>query len=169
MEWSKERYGDPPIVRLFAASGTLGVQPTPGGSMPTNTGNTTPAKSTQAKPVETTDTQNPATHDVPATASNLVNQANPTGATGVSTGQVGDPEVIQGQEHVLGDDPRRIAATQGGFHDSLSGRQVTADGKYADGTDGEVPKHRIVANDWPNDREKLDDPSQRAGNDAPSK
>jgi hypothetical protein len=139
----------------------LVFQPTPGGSMGT-TGNT-PAKSTPAK-VETTDSGNP------DTAANVANQANPTGATDVSTGKVGDDKPIVGQEHVLGDDPRRIAHAQGGFHDSLSGRQVDKDGNFTGGNggDGPIPKHRIVANDWAADREKLDDPSKREGNNAPS-
>jgi hypothetical protein len=37
-----------------------------------------------------------------------------------------------------------------GYHDSISGRPVTADGRFVDSTDETpVEPHRIVANDWP--------------------
>lgn len=37
-----------------------------------------------------------------------------------------------------------------GYHDSLSGRAVHADGSFIDAAEGEepVPAHRIVGNDW---------------------
>ncbi len=106
-----------------------------------------------------------------ATSAPLANDANPTGEQDVSTGPVGDSQVIDAQEHVLGDDPRRVKAqTEGGYHDSLTGRPVDKSGNFQDlsipGSEGPVPQHRIVANDWPNDREKIDDPAKRAGNEA---
>ena len=83
----------------------------------------------------------------------LANKANPTGDPAANTGPVGDREVIDAQEHVLGDDPRRVAASQGGYHDSLSGRPVDADGYVKDNVgEGPIPEHRIVANDWPGNR-----------------
>lgn len=71
-----------------------------------------------------------------------------------TTGPVGTPEVIDAQEHVLGDDPRRVEAqTKGGYHDSLTGRPIDENGHFTDtkikGGEGPVPSHRIVANDWP--------------------
>lgn len=101
------------------------------------------------------------------------NEANPTGAAGVSTGKVGDDQVIDGQEHVLGDDPRRIAGqTEGGYHDALTGRPINSAGYFTDsqtiGSEGPVPQHRIVANDWPNEREQIGDKNDREGNDAPA-
>lgn len=101
----------------------------------------------------------------------LESKANPEGKQDVSTGQVGDPEFIDGQEHVLGDDPRRIKAqTDGGYHDSLTGRPVNENGHFTDsttpGSEGPIPAHRIVANDWPQNREKIDDPAKREGNTA---
>lgn len=46
------------------------------------------------------------------------------------------------------------------YHDSLSGRPVTAEGYYTDVTgavdNGPVPAHRIVANDWAERREERD-------------
>lgn len=101
----------------------------------------------------------------------LVNEANPQGQQDVTTGPVGDAEVIDAQEHVLGDDPRRVKAqTEGGFHDSLTGRSVDSNGYFTDtaikGGEGPVPQHRIVANDWPNRQEKIDDSAKREGNEA---
>lgn len=100
----------------------------------------------------------------------LANAANPSGQQGVSTGPVGDNQVIDAQEHVLGDDPRRVQAqTEGGYHDSLSGRPVDESGEFTEASEkgnGPIPKHRIVANDWPTNREKIDDPAKREGNEA---
>jgi hypothetical protein len=97
-------------------------------------------------------------------------QANPKGDMNKSTGDVGDREVIDAQEHVLGDDPRRIAHAEGGYHDSLSGRPVNEHGHFTDtdtvGSEGPVPSHRIVANNWPQEREKINDPAKRKGNTA---
>jgi hypothetical protein len=95
----------------------------------------------------------------------LETDANPTGNPAASAGAVGDSQVIDAQEHVLGDDPRRVQAQlEGGYHDSLSGRPVDADGSFTDGgTDGPIPKHRIVANNWPQERERIDDPAKREG------
>jgi hypothetical protein len=98
------------------------------------------------------------------------NAANPEGKPDVSTGPVGDTDVIDAQEHVLGDDPRRVKAQlEGGFHDSLTGAPVDAEGNFVEASragQGPVPKHRIVADAWPTEREKLDDPAQRLGNEA---
>ncbi len=97
------------------------------------------------------------------------NDANPEGRPDVSTGPVGDSEVIDAQEHVLGDDPRRVQAqTAGGHHDSISGRPVTAEGEFTDRSDGDgpIPPHRIVSDSWPTDREKIDSPAKREGNEA---
>lgn len=100
----------------------------------------------------------------------LESGANPEGKKDVSTGPVGDSEVIDGQEHVLGDDPRRVAHHAGGFHDSLTGRPIDEKGMFTDstipGSEGPVPKHRIVANNWPQEREKMDDSQKRIGNKA---
>jgi hypothetical protein len=107
-----------------------------------------------------------------STTAALANEANPTGAADVSTGKVGDDKVIQGQEHVLGDDPRRVAAQVGGFHDSLSGRQIDKDGNFLEGNldDGNpVPEHRRVANNWPADQAALGNKNEREGNTAPAK
>lgn len=95
----------------------------------------------------------------------LVNAANPEGKTNVSTGPQGPDEVVAGAEHVLGDDPRRVKLA---YHDSQSGRAVDADGNFLDGVDGEgpIPKHRVVADDWPTRLEKHDDPRNRKGNEA---
>jgi hypothetical protein len=61
----------------------------------------------------------------------------------------GPAEVIEAAEHVIGTDPRRTAEGEAGYHDSLSGRAVDSNGRYVDGQgEGEVPAHRIVANDW---------------------
>lgn len=98
----------------------------------------------------------------------VANDANPTGQQDVSTGQVGAPEVIDAQEHVLGDDPRRVAH-KSGYHDSLTGRPVDAEGNFADNSapgEGPIPKHRIVADDWPTRQERIDDPAKREGNEA---
>lgn len=103
----------------------------------------------------------------PTVTAPLVSKANPEGDPNKNTGPVGDAEVIDAQEHVLGDDPRRVAAQVGGFHDSLSGRPIDADGNYTDrgavGSIGEeqVPPHRRVANDWGTSREKINDPANR--------
>lgn len=85
----------------------------------------------------------------------------------LSTGQVGTPEVIDAQEHVLGDDPRRNEAATEGFHDSLSGRAVNSNGDFVEGAEGEgpIPKHRIVANNWVELREDINDPAKREGNE----
>ncbi len=100
----------------------------------------------------------------------LKSDANPEGKPDVSTGDVGDTDVIAGQEHVLGDDPRRVAAQlEGGHHDSLSGAPVDADGNFTEPSragQGPIPKHRIVSNAWPTDRQKIDDPANRIGNEA---
>ncbi len=96
-------------------------------------------------------------------------EANPQAKTDEMTGPVGTSEVIDAQEHVLGDDPRRVAH-KSGYHDSLTGRPVNESGTFVDtataGSEGPVPKHRIVADDWPNEREKIDDSAKREGNDA---
>jgi hypothetical protein len=43
------------------------------------------------------------------------------------------------------------------FHDSMTGRSVTEDGHFTDGTaGGPVPKHRIVSNSGAEDRPKID-------------
>jgi len=121
---------------------------------------------------DTPQKRTPAKQAAPTVADpSLASQANPTGQQDVSTGPVGDAEVIDAQEHVLGDDPRRVKAqTEGGFHDSLSGRPVNEQGHFTDtatvGSEGPVPPHRIVANDWPESREKIDDPAKRDGNEA---
>lgn len=95
--------------------------------------------------------------------------ANPEGDTSKSTGDVGDREVIDAAEHVLGDDPRRIA-NKSGFHDSLSGRPVNEQGVFQDsatpGSEESVPPHRIVADNWPQEREAINDPAKREGNTA---
>jgi hypothetical protein len=65
------------------------------------------------------------------------------------------------QEHALGDDPNRVAQDPNGFHDSLSGRQVDEAGMFLDGSGGPIEKHRIVANNWPEVQEKIDDPAKR--------
>lgn len=119
-------------------------------------------------------TENKATRTARATTNTnlppetLANPANPQGDPAVSTGKVGDDSVIEGQEHVLGDDPRRVAASSG-FHDSLTGRPVTEDGRFTEegmAGQGPIPKHRIVSDSWPTDREAIDDPTQREGNTA---
>lgn len=112
---------------------------------------------------------------IPPTGTNsttepLKNDANPTGDPQVKTGEQGPADVIDGQEHVLGDDPRRVAAQrEGGYHDSMTGAPVDENGEFTEpsrkGT-GPIPKHRIVANDWPVEREKIDDPRKREGNEA---
>lgn len=100
----------------------------------------------------------------------LESDANPTGAANQGTGPVGDTEVIDAQEHVLGDDPRRVKAqTEGGFHDSLTGAPVDGDGNFTEASragTGPVPKHRIVADNWPQEQERIDDPAKRQGNEA---
>jgi hypothetical protein len=43
-------------------------------------------------------------------------------------------------------------ANEAGYHDSLSGAAVDADGNFVGDLrkgEGPIPKHRIVANDWP--------------------
>jgi hypothetical protein len=133
----------------------------------------TPQKRTPAKATtDGSDTKNTESSAPKSDQSALfTNDANPEGKQNVSTGKVGDDEVIDGQEHVLGDDPRRIAAqTEGGYHDSLTGRPLNERGYFVDsatvGSEGPVPQHRIVANDWPNEREKINDPAKREGNEA---
>jgi hypothetical protein len=109
---------------------------------------------------------------VPAgSQASLESDANPEAKKNVSTGPVGEAQVIDAQEHVLGDDPRRNAHHEGGFHDSLSGRPVDESGNFTDSAmagsnEGPIPKHRIVANNWPQEREKIDDPAKREGNEA---
>jgi hypothetical protein len=87
----------------------------------------------------------------------LETQANPTGAANTNTGPVGDDKVIDAQEHVLGDDPRRVKAqTEAGFHDSLTGAPVDKDGNFTEANrqgQGPIPKHRIVADNWPQERQ----------------
>lgn len=98
----------------------------------------------------------------------LANEANPKGRDDVSTGPVGDPQVIDAQEHVLGDDPRRVAHASG-YHDSLTGRPVTENGDFTEESmkgQGPIPKHRIVADQWPTERDRIDSPASRIGNDA---
>lgn len=106
----------------------------------------------------------------PGQVAPLESEANPKGDPNVSTGQVGESEVIHAQEHVLGDDPRRTAHKEGGFHDSLSGRAVDQSGNFTDtatkGSEGPIPSHRIVANNWPQERENINDPAKREGNTA---
>ena len=126
-------------------------------------------KRTPSRAAHTEETKTAA--DVPGSVAPLENAANPEGKQDVSTGPVGDAEVIDGQEHVLGDDPRRVKAqTEGGYHDSLTGRPINERGYFVDtatvGSEGPVPQHRIVADNWPQEREKIDDPAKRAGNDA---
>lgn len=48
------------------------------------------------------------------------------------------------------------ANSAAGYHDSLTGRAVDSNGNFADGTEGQVPRHRIVASDWAESRPKLD-------------
>lgn len=132
----------------------------------------TPAKDKQ--PDEgtsaTQESSAPVTTGDPGTPGPLQSPANPTGDPNVSTGPVGDAQVIDAQEHVLGDDPRRVQAQlAGGYHDSVSGRPVDAEGNYTDGQtvgEGPVEPHRIVANDWPATRERINDPAKREGNEA---
>lgn len=124
------------------------------------TSRTAPADSAKDKAADTKAANPPET---------LANEANPTGADNVSTGPVGDAQVIDAQEHVLGDDPRRVAH-RSGYHDSLTGRAVTSEGEFTDGTaGGPIPHHRIVADNWPTERDQIDDATQREGNQAPSK
>lgn len=102
----------------------------------------------------------------------LESNANPTGDPNLSTGPVGTPEVIEGQEHVLGDDPRRVANHGAGFHDSQSGRPINENGYFTDtatiGSEGPVPEHRRVADNWPQEREQINDATKREGNEASS-
>lgn len=98
----------------------------------------------------------------------LQSDANPTGQPEVSTGDQSAP-FEKGAEHVLGDDPRRTANRSSGYHDSLTGRPVTQSGEFVEvGMEGQgpVPQHRIVADNWPQEREKIDDPTTRKGNTA---
>lgn len=98
----------------------------------------------------------------------LQSDANPQGQPDVSTGPVGPAEVQHAGEHVLGDDPRRTAHRPG-YHDSLSGRPVTESGEFVEADmegQGPIPKNRIVADNWPQEREKIDDPTKRKGNTA---
>lgn len=100
----------------------------------------------------------------------LETDANPTGAANTDTGPVGADKVIDAQEHVLGDDPRRVKAqTEAGFHDSLTGAPVDEGGNFTEpsraGT-GPIPKHRIVADNWPQEQERIDDPAKRTDTEA---
>ena len=60
-------------------------------------------------------------------------------------------EKVEGREHTTGDDPAR--SPEPGFHDSQTGRPVDSSGRFLDltvaGSEGPVPRHRIVADDWP--------------------
>lgn len=62
---------------------------------------------------------------------------------------------VLSNEHTLGNDPARTAGKEFGWHDSVSGRAVSEEGVFLDGTgeDDRVPPHRIVANNWPEVRE----------------
>lgn len=126
----------------------------------------TNARSTGNEPTTSTE---PTVETATADPSNFANAANPTGQPDASTGPVGDTEVIEGQEHVLGDDPRRVHV---GYHDSLTGAPVDKDGNFT-GDDrkgeGPVPAHRVVSDTWPTDREALDSPARREGNEAAPK
>lgn len=119
------------------------------------------APGNQPKQTDTTTTETNKQDTEPTLASG----ANPEGKTDVSTGPVGTDEQIEGSEHVLGDDPRRVSI---GYHDSMTGAPVDQQGNFLDKSreGNSVPLHRVVADDWPNDREKLDDPQGREGNDA---
>lgn len=125
---------------------------------------TAPAKKAQAS------SQARSSGEATSTPAPTESASNPDGQTDHSTGAQGAPEFIDAQEHVLGDDPRRIAHTESGFHDSLSGRPINERGYFTDtntvGSEGPVPKHRIVANNWPQEREKIDDPAKREGSEA---
>lgn len=45
-------------------------------------------------------------------------------------------------------------ADPAGYHDSVSGKPVDVDGRFLDQADGDpVPKHRVVANEWPSLRD----------------
>jgi hypothetical protein len=57
-----------------------------------------------------------------------------------------EPTTDQGQPV---DAPADKPEADAGYHDSLSGRPVTADGHFVDDPDADaIPEHRIVANDW---------------------
>lgn len=74
-----------------------------------------------------------------------------TATTQTEPGKVGDDQVIDAQEHVLGDDPRRVEAqTESRFHDTLSGRPVDKDGRFLDAAEGEeaIPPERITTSMW---------------------
>jgi hypothetical protein len=129
--------------------------------MPTARDNKT--STTDDSKANTTGGDSPATVEqtTPGTPGPLQSDANPTGAANHSTGPVGTPEVIEGAEHVLGDDPRRVV-NQAGYHDAVSGRAITEDGHFVDEPDrAPVEKHRIVANDWGTSRERINDPAKR--------
>jgi hypothetical protein len=117
------------------------------------------SRAPKPEPDNSTETNVPAGSQAP-----LESDANPTGDPAANTGAVGDSKVIDAQEHVLGDDPRRVQAQlSGGYHDSISGRPVDAEGNFTDGgEDGPVAKHRIVATNWPQERERIDDPAKRS-------
>lgn len=69
--------------------------------------------------------------------------------------QANNPDRPLTNEHTTGDDAARTNGKENGWHDSISGRAVTKEGVFLDGTgEGDsVPPHRIVANDWPTVRE----------------
>jgi hypothetical protein len=127
----------------------------------------TQANDTQPNPTQNKDART--VGETTSAAAPLETAANPEGKTDVSTGNVGDAEVIVGQEHVLGDDPRRNAH-HSGYHDSLTGRPINEQGHFTDtattGSEGPVPAHRIVADNWPQEREAINDPAKREGNTA---
>lgn len=53
-------------------------------------------------------------------------------------------------------DVRDDQVNPSGFHDSMTGRPVSKDGSFLDGT-GQVEQHRVVADNWPAQRDQLDD------------
>lgn len=78
---------------------------------------------------------------------------------GGQTQQSRPNETVHSGEHVLGHDPARTEGKENGFHDSMTGKAVTEAGEFVDPSmrgQGPIPKHRIVANNWPQEREKID-------------
>ena len=78
------------------------------------------------------------------------NQAAKTGEVqpSTSTDQHAPTETGQGNTpHPA--DAREDQTNQAGYHDSQSGKAVTAEGVFLDEADGDrIPAHRIVADNW---------------------
>lgn len=90
--------------------------------------------------------------DKPTTAAANTPQAGPTApevkAEGTMTHDQHAPEETGQGSTPFPADAREDQVNPSGYHDSQSGRKVTTEGRYLDGTPGEVPAHRIVADDW---------------------